>query len=122
MDGKLKEIADNYYSVTSVNDFDSSRDCEILKHKYFMLGCELIYKEMSASQNASTSDEALPIDDVVCSDDELDFTCEDEDRKHCMADLESNEEAELFCSCGEELTSIGDTVCLDCFNEMTFND
>jgi len=65
MDGKLKEIADNYYSVTSVNDFDNSRDCEVLKHKYFMLGCELIYKEMSASQKVSTSDEALPIDDVV---------------------------------------------------------
>jgi hypothetical protein len=65
MDGKLKEIADNYYAVTSVNDFDNSRDCEVLKHKYFMLGCELIYNEMRESQNASTSDEALPIGDVV---------------------------------------------------------
>lgn len=64
MDSKLKEIADNYYAVTSVNDLDNSRDCEVLKHKYFMLGCELIYKEMSASQNSSTSDAALPIADV----------------------------------------------------------
>ena len=71
MDGKLKEIADNYYAVTSVNDFDNSRDCEVLKHKYFMLGCELIYNEMRESQNSSTSDEALPIGDVVEQSEQL---------------------------------------------------
>ena len=78
MDGKLKEIADNYYAVTSVNDFDNSRDCEVLKHKYFMLGCELIYKELRASQNASTSDEALPIAVVVGRSEQL-CSCEHED-------------------------------------------
>tara|TARA_R110000803_G_scaffold36053_1_gene77632 strand:- start:309 stop:608 length:300 start_codon:yes stop_codon:yes gene_type:complete len=67
MDDKLKKIADNFYGLTSVNDFDNSRDSEVLKYKYFMLGCELIYKELSASQKASTSTSALPIADVVGS-------------------------------------------------------
>lgn len=31
-------------------------------------------------------------------------------------------DSDLYCSCGEEIENIGDTVCLDCFNEMTFND
>lgn len=64
MDDEMKKFADNYYSVTSVNDFDNSRDVEVLKYKYFMLGCELIYNQLRASQKPETSDEALPIDDV----------------------------------------------------------
>ena len=86
MDGKLKEIADNYYAVTSVNDFDNSRDCEVLKHKYFMLGCELIYKEMSASQNASTSDEALPIGDVGGNEVELCENCDKRPVEYCICE------------------------------------
>ena len=64
MDDEMKNFADNYYSVTSVNDFDNSRDVEVLKYKYFMLGCELIYNKLRKSENASTSDEALHIGDV----------------------------------------------------------
>jgi len=47
----------------------------------------------------------------VCSDDEFDFSDEDD----------SSERAELVCSCGEEMEE-GDTCCIDCFNEMTFPD
>lgn len=65
MDDEMKNFANNYYSVTSVNDFDNPRDVEVLKYKYFILGCELIYNKLRESQNLETSDEALHIADVV---------------------------------------------------------
>lgn len=29
---------------------------------------------------------------------------------------------EKYCACGEEIESENSAVCIDCFNEMTFND
>ena len=72
----MKKFADNYYSATSVNDFDNSRDVEVLKYKYFMLGCKLVYDKLSESQNSSMSDEALPISGVVGQSEQ--FYCNDE--------------------------------------------
>lgn len=48
------------------------------------------------------------------SEEELDFSCEDDDEMGEPCD------SDLYCSCGEEIENIGDTICIDCFNEMTY--
>lgn len=47
---------------------------------------------------------------VIVQEDDVDFSEDDETTCNSL------------CICGEELSNDSDTVCLDCFNEMTFND
>jgi hypothetical protein len=45
---------------------------------------------------------------AIVKEDDIDFSEEDETT------------CNLLCSCGEELSNDGDTICLDCSNGMTF--
>lgn len=55
------------------------------------------YEKAQEQPPQEREEQKLPIAIVVCSDDELDFICEDENCKHCEADLESTDVAELKC-------------------------